>query len=47
MHVTTKARHVSLQSNWLEAGLSTFRSKKGQGFFVTIKPVQIGYTSNL
>lgn len=47
MHVTTKARHVSLQRNWPEAGLPTFRSKKGQGFFFTIKPVQISYTSNL
>jgi len=47
MHVTAKARHVNLQSNWLGAGLSTFRSKKGQGLFVTIKSVKISYTSNL
>jgi len=32
---------------WLEAGLSTFRSKQSQGFFVTIKSVKISYISNL
>jgi len=47
MHASAKAAHVSLQSNWLEAGLSTFRSKQSQGFFVTIKSVKISYTSNL